>query len=362
MHPQPLHLFARTLEPVVPEAVRLFLPAACATIALLSAAPAVGSAQITSEYRISQRAAVVQHLANTTIQVDYSRPIARGRSPLFGNVIHWGEVWTPGANEATVLELSDTVELEGHSVPAGRWSVWLVPSNVGPWEILLDPRDSLFHTQRPEIGAESQIRVPVEPQPVEHVELLTWSFPHVTRTAATLQFAWGTTAVPLEIRVDAETPLITVPPDQAELYVGDWEITFEQSPGMPAGPLPPPQIMTVRHDDDGHLAMRWPPGVFGPPPDSTAAAPAAPDTLSAQERERAEARRQLADMDVDMYSIVLVPRTRGLFLLGFIENASGLLLDIERVFHEFEFEDGRAVRLTIRAEDDVLLARGTRKQ
>ena len=39
----------------------------------------------------------------TTITLDFSRPVARGRDSLFGGVVHWGELWTPGANWATKL-------------------------------------------------------------------------------------------------------------------------------------------------------------------------------------------------------------------------------------------------------------------
>lgn len=333
----------------------------CTAVALLGAVPAALSAQMTAEFRISQRASVLQKVSGTTIQVEYSRPGARGRSPLFGGVVHWGEVWTPGANEATVLEVSDTIELEGHTVPAGRWSMWIIPSNVGPWEMLLDPRDTLFHTMRPEVGAESQIRFPIETSTVDHVELLTWSFPEVTRTSATVQMAWGTTAVPLDIRVDAEIPVITVSPEEAARYTGEWVMTFERQPAMPPdAPMPPPMPMTIRYDEeDGHLVTEYPPGAFQPP---GSAEPPPGDTLSARERERAEARRQVADTEEEMYSIVLAPRGEGTFLLAFIENENDVLLDIEHVFHEFELENGRAVSLTIRGPNDEVFARGERRQ
>lgn len=321
--------------------------------------PGPAASQVGADYRISQRSTVTQKVAGTTIGIDYSRPAVRGRTPVFGSVIHWGEVWTPGANEATVLELSDTVEVEGHTVPAGRWSMWIVPSRVGRWELLLDARDSLFHTQRPEIGADSQIRLPIETRTIDHVELLTWSFPNVSRNTATLELAWHTTAVPLEIRVDAEMPVVTVPPAEAERYTGDWLMTFERSP-MPDMPPPPPQTLSLRYDTDHqHVVAEWPPELMAPP--EGAAPPPAEASASAQERERAEARRQLAETGADLFDIVLVPRDGQLFLLGFVEQPSGILLDVEHVFHEFEIENGRAVRLTIRGVDDQVFARGVRK-
>ena len=339
---------------------RLGFGVAATALALPLIMPAQSSAQVEADYRISQRAAVEQVLSTTTVKVEYYRPRARGRSPLFGGVVHWGEVWTPGANNATVLELSRDVKVDGHTVPAGRWSVWMIPSNVGPWELLLDPRDTLFHTQPPELGAEAQIRFTVTPDAVEHVEALTWSFPRVEQDNATLRLAWGTVAVPLEVEVESVAPDLTVTSEDAALYVGEWEVTFLMSPQGPTGPTPTPVPMQVRHADDGTLRVEWPPGALVPPADTASddAASGLAGVAAAQARERAEARRRVQESSVSAYDLLLVPRTHGVFLLGIEQD--GLLLDIERVFHEFEYDGGRAVRLTIRDDEDAILARGTR--
>jgi hypothetical protein len=327
-------------------------------VALVMVVPGVpASAQaVGAEYRISQRATLVQNLARTTIRLEYSRPAARGRSPLFGTVVHWGEVWTPGANEATVLELSTDAKLDGHPVPAGRWSVWMFPSDVGPWELLLDARDALFHTQRPELTGEGQIRFAVTTKAIEPVDVLTWSFPQLTRSRATMQMAWGRVAVPLDIEVESDLPATTIPAAEAAQYTGEWEVTFAVPPDPQSQSIPPPVKLKLRHADDGTLVADWPPGAFSPPPPP---ADAAPDSAASQQaRERAAARKALAEAGTEGYDIILAPRARGIFVMGWMQD--GLLLDIERAFHEFEFENGRAVRLTIRGENDMVFARGRR--
>ena len=60
------------------------------------------------------------------VTINYARPRARGRSPLFGKVVRWGDTWTPGANWATTLEVSREVRLDGHPIPKGKYSVWFV--------------------------------------------------------------------------------------------------------------------------------------------------------------------------------------------------------------------------------------------
>ena len=74
-------------------------------------------------------------------------PVARGRDNLFGGVVHWGEMWTPGANWATTLEVDREIDLEGHSVPAGEYSVWMQPGPQG-WTVFLNSDVRLYHDSR----------------------------------------------------------------------------------------------------------------------------------------------------------------------------------------------------------------------
>ena len=59
-----------------------------------------------SQIRASERGSITQTIDGTTITVDYARPRTRGRAAVFGGEVHWKEVWTPGANMATTLEVS----------------------------------------------------------------------------------------------------------------------------------------------------------------------------------------------------------------------------------------------------------------
>jgi hypothetical protein len=80
--------------------------------------------------------------------------------------------------------------------------------------------------------------------------------------------------------------------------------------------------------------------------------------MTPQERERAEARRLLAAIEQDAFTYLLVPRAEGIFLLGWEQD--GVLLDVEPLYHEFELENGRAVRLTVRDDKDRVMGTSTR--
>lgn len=331
-----------------------------AGLVTLLIAMAAGTAAQAPEgvYRISQRASVSQNLGNAVVSLDYSRPLARDRADLFGQVVHWGELWTPGANEATVLEVSEEVKVNGHAVPEGRWSMWIIPSRVGPWELVLDVRDTLFHTQRPELTDE-QIRFVVDvDEAAPHVEALTWAFPRIANDGGTLRMNWGSTQIDLAVEVRPNKPDLAISATDAVLYAGDWAVTFNENPET--GQTLPPTVLSVRHAEDGSLMASFPPGTFAPPEGSQPDSPAEDADLTPQERERAEARRLLASPPEGAFDFVLVPRARGVFLFGWVQD--GELLDVEEFYHEFEFEGDRAVRLTIRDPEDRVFATATRSR
>jgi hypothetical protein len=163
---------------------------------LLTAAAAFAAAQP----KPSEHGTVSQTVDGTVITIEYDRPVARGRDSLFGKVVKLDSLWTPGANWATTIEASKDIQLEGHAVPAGKYSIWMIPRREGDWTVVLSRATRRFHSQRPE-PADDLVRFEIGPAQAPHAEVLTWSFPLVTPTGTTLLFQWGTTAVPLRITV-----------------------------------------------------------------------------------------------------------------------------------------------------------------
>ena len=172
------------------------------TLRVLVAAASAASlpAALPAQARPSERGTVSQVVAGTTIALDYSRPVARGRT-LFGDggLVPWGRMWTPGANWATTIEADRDIRVNGHAGPRGRYSVWTIP---GPneWTVILSREARVFHT-RPPADSTAQTRLAVRPERGPHMEALAWYFPVVSPGGTTLRLHWGTTVVPLEITV-----------------------------------------------------------------------------------------------------------------------------------------------------------------
>ena len=95
----------------------LTVPTACTVLSVLTVLTAP---TVQAQIRASERATLSQTIDGTVISLDYARPRLRGRSPIFGKVVKWGELWTPGANWATTLEASKPIALGGQAVAKGK--------------------------------------------------------------------------------------------------------------------------------------------------------------------------------------------------------------------------------------------------
>ena len=192
----------------------------CLVVALGLVAPV----PVIAQARPSESAVVGQTVAGTRITLEYYRPVARGRANLFGGLVHWGELWTPGANWATTLEVSRDVELNGHKVLAGKYAIWMIPRQDSAWTVLLHKRARAFHTIRPVGTTDDVARFEVKPQTVAHTEVLTWSFPDVSASGTEARMAWGTTALALRFTVQTAAPVVLTA-EQRKIYTGRYRVT-----------------------------------------------------------------------------------------------------------------------------------------
>ncbi len=161
---------------------------------------AAAATPLHAQIRRSQEAVTRQKIAGTWIELHYRRPVARGRSPLFGNVVEWAKVWTPGADSATTLSTSTPIQVEGQRLPQGTYSIWMIPDSAGPWTVIFNKTSRAFHLDYPG-ESQDQLRIRVSAVQAEHMESLLWYFPGVDGTDAKLRMHWGTTAIEMAVQV-----------------------------------------------------------------------------------------------------------------------------------------------------------------
>ena len=274
------------------------------------------AAPAAAQVRASERSSVSQTIDGTLITIDYARPQVRGRSPIFGGFVHWKEVWTPGANYATTIEVNRPVQIDGHAVRPGKYSMWLV---VGPdqWIMVLDPRAHMYHTEMPDSTPE-QIRYVVHPGTGPFTEILTFGFTQVRPTGATLQLRWGTTELDFKLIVEPKHRLTMTAAD-AQPYLGTYLYKWSQSPDS----TPPSKITMVY--ENGMLIGHWSPA---PWPEAA--------------------------------TIVLVGIAKDWYIVGTIVDGELTDLMTEFVF-EFSRGDGKVTGFEARGGDDELQATAKRE-
>ena len=146
----------------------------------------------------SQHGSVSQTIANTEISIVYNRPVARGRE-LYGGIVPFGEIWNPGADEATAIAISRDVLIDGNPLPAGRYSIWAIP-DMQEWTLILSRAHDVYHTPYPD--GQDALRVSLAPQVGSHMETLVFYFSVVEGKDAVLNLHWGETVVPIPIQVE----------------------------------------------------------------------------------------------------------------------------------------------------------------
>jgi len=91
----------------------------------------------------------------------------RGRV-IFGNVVPWNQVWRTGANQATIFETGADLVVAGTTVPAGKYSLWTLPSQSG-WKLIVNTNTGQWGTDYDARYDLARLDMKVEPlpQPVE---------------------------------------------------------------------------------------------------------------------------------------------------------------------------------------------------
>lgn len=122
------------------------------------------------------------------VTVDYSAPSVKGRK-IFGELEAYGKIWRAGANEATWIEFSEDVKVNGKDLAKGKYSFFVIPAEDGNWTLI-------FNTVADQWGAYSYdegkdaLRVEAAPEQSKLTEVLNYS---VSESEVTLK--WENVAV-----------------------------------------------------------------------------------------------------------------------------------------------------------------------
>ena len=151
------------------------------------------SAQQDKSKRPSPPAKVSQTLSSgAVISIDYSRPSVKGRS--METLTPAGKVWRTGANEATIFETSKDLNIEGKTLPAGKYSIYSIPGDK-EWTLIFNKTWNQWGTIYK--AEQDALRVNVKPgKAAKFTEMMTFDIDK----GGKVSLVWADTQVDFKVK------------------------------------------------------------------------------------------------------------------------------------------------------------------
>lgn len=148
----------------------------------------------------SPLAKVSQRVGLTDINLEYSRPSAKGRV-IFGDLVPFGEVYRTGANASTKISFSTDVVFGGRMVPAGQYALYTIPGKT-EWTIILH-KNTTYWGVGDYKEEEDLLRLTVKTKVVPMTETFTIEFNNFRDEMADLTIRWEKTSMSVTINCNS---------------------------------------------------------------------------------------------------------------------------------------------------------------
>ena len=151
----------------------------------------------------SPKSLIQQTVGLTEVEIEYSRPSAKGRI-IFGDLVPFGKLWRTGANANTTVSFSDDVVIKGTTLKKGKYALYTTPK-ADMWEVVFYSATDNWGT--PENWDANKVVVLTNVDPISlgnSVETLTIAVNNLTNDSATLDIAWEKTMVSVKFEVPTQ--------------------------------------------------------------------------------------------------------------------------------------------------------------
>ena len=149
---------------------------------------------------------IKQDFALSSIEVNYSRPLAKGRK-IFGDLVPFGTMWRTGANGATKVTFGEDVKVGGVAVKAGSYALYSIP-NAGEWEIILNKgvnNGGLSGYKKEEDVARFKVKPMTLPMNIESFTIIIGD---VLAASANIQILLEKTAINIPVEADIDSKIM----------------------------------------------------------------------------------------------------------------------------------------------------------
>lgn len=190
-------------------------------VKLVPSPPGQAAAQLGGRWEKTE-AGGQRYVDGKWLVIDYSRPLLRGRTPIFGTGADYGKmvtgdaaIWRAGANDTTRLTTQAPLQIGDKTIAPGVYNVfvdlkagqWTLVLNTQPVQPKFDPDDKVRLSGATNYDAKFDIlRVPMTvASRADSLEQFTIAFSNVTANTARLIMAWEKTVASVELRLASGT-------------------------------------------------------------------------------------------------------------------------------------------------------------
>ena len=155
----------------------------------------------------SPKSVINQVVGLTDVEIEYSRPSARGRVVL-GQLVPFGKLWRTGANANTTISFSEDVVIDGKTLKKGKYALFTLP-RIETWEIIFYTKTDNWGN--PDTFSEENValRAIVKPEMTSrNVETFTIDITNLDNNFAILNLMWEKTLVALKFEVPTQKAAI----------------------------------------------------------------------------------------------------------------------------------------------------------
>ncbi len=141
--------------------------------------------------RLSTKAVVTQQIGLSEIAITYSRPGVKGRK-IWGGLVPFNNgipfPWRAGANENTIMKISDDAEINGQSIKAGTYGFHIIPSE-SEWMLIFNSHSkswgSFFYDESFDV-----LRIKITPSLNGFTEWLEYGFENINTNSVSIYMKW----------------------------------------------------------------------------------------------------------------------------------------------------------------------------
>jgi tetratricopeptide (TPR) repeat protein len=184
----------------------------------------------------NQFSSVTQQIGPVRVTIEYSSPrVVRGkndrRGKIWGELVPWGLAnlgandckscpWRAGANENTTFAVSHDVKVQGETLAAGKYGLFMIPGQ-DEWTIIFSKDSGAWGAFWYDPSRDA-LRVKTKAAKSDYHEWLSYEFTEREPAKATVALKWEDLQIPITITVDN--------PDQ--IYVDMMRAELESSAGF----------------------------------------------------------------------------------------------------------------------------------